>query len=479
MPVKVEKIGANQVEMEITVPAEIFRNQLKKTAKKVAGKVSIPGFRKGKAPLNVLESRLGREYMWGEAADEIMGAEYSSAVAESGILPVSQPEADIVQLEAGKEFIYKVKVFVKPEIELGEYKDLGVEKTETLITDEQVEEELKRRQRMHSKLINVEQGNVEDGDAATIDYSGSVDGELFEGGTAEGRDLKIGSGSFIPGFEEQVTGMAIGEVKDITVSFPEKYHSEHLAGKEAVFRVKVRGIKRTELLPLDDEFVKDVSEFDTLEEYKEDLRRTLQENAEEGSLQTWRGQILQKALDNAALPDIPPSMIEFKIDEMLSELAAKMREQGFSLEQYCAHTGTTDEALREQYREPAARTVKMDLFLEAVAAREEIKLSKRDLDASLAETARRYNLETEEVQNALLQQGELERYLNGLLAEKTIRFVLRANNFPVPEELPDEEEAGEQANETGAVPADETGAAPEEPGTGASEGEDSGATEEG
>ncbi|MDR1070750.1 MAG: trigger factor [Gracilibacteraceae bacterium] len=432
MPVKVEKIGPNQVELEITVEETVFNEQLRKTTKKLAGQVNIPGFRKGKAPLRFLEARLGKEYIWHEAAEEIMDPEYVKAVAAEGLTPVSTPEADIVQIEADKEFIFKVKLFVKPEIELGEYKDLGIDEPQVSVTEDELAAELEERRRRHAKLINVEEGAAEDGDSVTVDYTGAVDGEPLLDGETENRDLTIGLESFPPGLAEQVKGMSIGEEKDITVTLPAVYHEENFAGKDAVLHVKLLGIKRTELLPLDDEFAKDVSEFDTMDEYKEDVRQAMLKKARDLSKEEWREKILDKALDNAVLTDIPPSMLESKVESMIADADRRIRMLGYAPEDYYENYEMVIKAMRERYGEQAERHVKADLFYEAVVAREDIQLSEEEVNSSLARILGSGS--GLEVFKQLLQQRDgMEPFLQGLRKEKAADLILRANNFPVPE----------------------------------------------
>ncbi|MDR1605351.1 MAG: trigger factor [Gracilibacteraceae bacterium] len=428
MPVKVETIGVNQVELEITVPKDTFARQLKKTAKKVSAQVNIPGFRKGKVPLPVLEARLGKEYILSETADDLMDAEYFNALTESGVSPVSRPEAEVVQLEAGEEFIYKVKFFVKPEIQPGEYKNLGVEHPEIKVTDDEVEAELLRRQRLHSKLVNIEEGTVEDGDIVTMDYAGALDGKVDEYATAEDYEFHVGVNKMFPGFGEQVLGMAIGEEKDIPVLFPADYRDVDLAGREMVFHVKTRGIKRTELLPLDDEFAKDVSEFDTLEEYREDLRRLLLENAELRGLELWRSTVLERAIANAAPFEIPPVMIEERVDAFIDQLEERLSERGFTIEDYFEYVNDKPEALRENFREPAVKSLRTELFLEEIARRENIQVSDQDLEAHLTPHFDEEVFDVKELVTSLRLHEEFDQLSANLAAIKALNFIFRAND---------------------------------------------------
>jgi trigger factor len=391
--------------------------------------------------LYILEARLGKDYVWGEAADEIMDPEYTKAVAESDIKPVSRPEVDIVRLEAGEEFIFKVKVFVRPEVELGEYKNLGIAEPETLVTEEALTEELEARRRRHAKLINVEEGALEDGDTANLAYTGAVDGEPLSQGNVTELELKIGEEGETnwPGLAEQVKGMVIGEEKEVSVALPAEYQETAFAGREAVLKLKALGATRMELLPLDDEFAKDVSEFDTLEEYKEEIRQNMLAEAQIKNRDNWRNEILKKAVDNVDLPDIPPSMIELKIEEMLADFEMWAYSQGFGRQT----NQTTLAALRQEYAKSAPWQVKVDLVYEAIAKQEGFQFGEKEVDAWLA---KRYGDRAEEAKQMLQAQGSLDNYISGLEREEAKTFVLRANNFPVEEE---DEEFAETEPEPG------------------------------
>lgn len=423
MSVKMEKIEKNTVELEITVEAKVFSSAVTKAAKKLANKVNIPGFRKGKAPRTMVERTVGTAALYNEAVDDVLGPAYMKAVEESGIEPVDRPEVDLVQMEDGKELIFKAKVTVKPEVELGTYKGLEVEKTAAVVTDEEVEEDLKRKQEQHAKVITLEEGTVENKDTVTIDFAGSVDGVPFEGGTAEGYDLVIGSGSFIPGFEEQLIGAQIGQEVDVNVRFPDEYHVADLKGKDALFKVKVHKIKRKELTPLDDEFAKDISEFATLDELKVDLRDKLMKAAEQRAESEYRNAIVAKAVENASV-EIPEAMVSSRIDTMVQDLEQNLSYQGLDLETYFYYIGTNEQEMRERFRPQAAENVKTELVLEAIAKAEGIQVAEEELNDELAKLAERYQTSPENLKQALAARGELNLYRQSLISEKTVSFLV-------------------------------------------------------
>lgn len=423
MSVKMEKIEKNTVELEITVDAKVFSAAVSKAAKALANKVNIPGFRKGKAPRLMVERHVGTASLYNEAVDDVIGPEYTKAVEEAGIEPVDRPEVDLVQMEDGKELIFKAKVTVKPEVELGDYKGLDVEKTAVTVSDEDVEGDLKRKQEQHAKVLTLEEGTVENMDTVTLDFSGSVDGVLFEGGTAEGYDLVVGSGSFIPGFEEQILGAQIGQDVDVNVRFPDEYHVEDLKGKDALFKVKLHKIKRKELTPLDDEFAKDVSEFATLDELKVDLRDKLMKVAEQRAEGEYRNNIVAKAVENASV-EIPEAMIHSRVDTMIQDLEQNLSNQGLDLETYFHYMGSSEQEMRERFRPQAAESVKTELVLEAIAKTEGIQVTEEELNAELEKLAEQYQAKPENLKQALLVRGELNLYRQSLVSEKTVSFLV-------------------------------------------------------
>lgn len=426
MSVKMEKIEKNTVELEITVGSEEFGAAVAKAAKTLAHKINVPGFRKGKAPRAMVERYVGTQALYNDAVDDLIGPAYAKAVAETEIQPVDRPEVDLVQIEEGKDLIFKAKVTVKPEVELGEYKGLNVEKTAAAVTDENVEEELKRKQEQYAKVVTLEEGTVENKDTVTIDFAGSVDGVAFEGGTAEGYELTIGSATFIPGFEDQLIGAEIGKEVDVNVTFPEEYHVADLKGKDALFKVTVHMIKRKEIAPIDNEFVKDVSDFETLDELKADIREKLMKAAEQNAENEYRNAIVAKAVENASV-EIPEAMINNRINTMVKDLEQNLSYQGLDLETYFHYLGTSEEEMKERFRPQAAENVKTELVLEAVGKAEGIQVNEEEVNEELAKLAERYQTQVENLKQALIARGELDLYSQSLISEKTVKFLVEQN----------------------------------------------------
>ncbi|AFM02025.1 MULTISPECIES: trigger factor [Desulfitobacterium] len=423
MTVKMEKIEKNTVELEVTVDAKVFSAAVTKAAKALANKVNIPGFRKGKAPRSMVERYVGAAALYNDAVDDILGVEYMKAVNEAGIEPVDRPDVDLVQMEDGKDLIFKAKVTVKPEVELGTYKGLEVEKTAATVTDEELEQELNRKQEQHAKVLNLEEGAAQAQDTVNIDFAGSVDGVAFEGGTAEGYDLVIGSGSFIPGFEEQLIGAQIGQEVDVNVRFPDEYHVADLQGKDALFKVKLNKLKRKECAALDDEFAKDISEFETLDELKADLRDKLMTAAEQRAEMEYKNAIVAKAVENASV-EIPEAMVNNRIDMMLDDVAQNLSYQGLDLETYCHYTGTSIDTMKEELRPRASENLKTELVLEAIAKAEGITVSEEELNSELTKLAERYQTSPENFKQALMARGEMGMYRQSLVSEKTVNFLV-------------------------------------------------------
>lgn len=385
MSYTVEKTEINQVKLTITVPAEEFDAAMQAAYMKLRGRIHINGFRPGKAPRAIIEKQYGEEVFYEDAADALMPKAYDAAVEESGIYPVDQPRVDFSQIGSGKDFIFTCDVTVKPEVTLGLYKGIEVVKPAYTVSDADVDAEVERsRQRL--ARWNVADRPVENGDQIRLDYAGTVDGVVFEGGTAENQTLEIGSGRFIPGFEEQLIGVSAGEEKDVKVTFPEEYHAPELAGKAAVFHCKVLEIKAKSLPELDDEFAKDISEFDTLEEYKADIRATQEKQAAQRSQNELENALVEAAVANAQL-DVPDCMVERQIDVMLREMQYQMSYQGLKLEDYLKYTGTTLEQLREQNKEEALRRVKAQLVLEAIQKAEQLEATPEELDEEIKDIA--------------------------------------------------------------------------------------------
>src|SRR5690625_1633582 len=365
MAAKWEKQEGNEGVLTIEVDADKFNDALDQAFKKVVKDIQVPGFRKGKVPRNIFEKRFGVESLYQDAVDIVLPDAYMKAVEETGIQPVEQPEVDIDEIEKGKNLIFTAKVTVKPEVKLGEYKGLEVEEENTEVTDEDVTEELTKRQEQQAELVVKEEGAIEDGDTAVIDFEGFLGEEAFEGGKGENHTLEIGSGSFIPGFEEQLVGKTAGEETEVNVTFPEEYHAEELAGKEAVSKVKIHEVKQKELPELDDEFAKDLDEeVETLDELKEKIKKQLKEQRETEADTKKRESLVEQASDNAEV-DIPEAMVNTELDRMMQEFEQRLQMQGMNLEMYTQFSGQDEDQLKDQMRDDAKKRVKTNLTLEA------------------------------------------------------------------------------------------------------------------
>lgn len=426
MSVKVEKIEKNKVEMEITVEASEVTKSFDRVAKKVAGEINVPGFRKGKAPRHIIEKYVGQDYLKNEALEILLSPALIRAYNEAEILPVSRPSVDIVQIEEGQDLIFKATVEVKPEVELGQYTGLAIEKKPVEVTEEQIDEELKRRQNIHAKLITVEDGEVQNQDIAIIDFEGFKDGVPFEGGKGENHELTIGSGTFIPGFEEQLIGAKIDQEMEINVRFPDEYHSQDLAGQDAMFKVKINGIKRKELVPLDDEFAKDVSEFDTLAELREDIKQKTIAATELRMNNEFRTEVLKAVVNNTSL-EIPEGMVEERIDQMMEEMRMNLSYQGITLEQYLQYTNTDMDQMRENSRIQATEGIKTELVLEAIAKKEEITVTDEDVEQEMVKLSQQYGRSVEELKAALAARGESQWFKVGIISDRAIDFLVEKN----------------------------------------------------
>ncbi|MEK3991376.1 trigger factor [Robertmurraya sp. FSL R5-0851] len=421
MSVKFEKLEGNQGVLTVEVDAAKVNEGLDAAFKKVVTKVNVPGFRKGKMPRAMFEKRFGVESLYQDAIDILLPEAYANAVEESGIDPVDRPEIDVEQIEKGKSFIFKATVTVKPEVKLGEYKGLEVEKVETEVTDEDVANELKTLQERQAELVVKEEGKAENGDTVVMDFEGFVDGEAFEGGKAENYSLELGSGQFIPGFEEQLVGLAAGEEKDVEVSFPEEYHATELAGKPAVFKVKLHEVKGKELPELDDEFAKDVDEeVETLDALKEKIKNRLVDSKKHEAEHHVRDTVVDKAAANAEI-DIPAVMIDTEVDRMMQEFEQRLQMQGMNLELYFQFSGQDENALREQMREEGEKRVRVSLTLEAIAAAENLEVSEEDVDAELNKMAEMYNMTVENIRAAL---GNVDGIKGDLKVRKAVEFLV-------------------------------------------------------
>ena len=422
MECKLEKTqNANEVKLEITIEAEKFENAIKKVYFQSAKYFNIPGFRKGKAPQNIVEKYYGKEIFYEDAFNEVVPEEYEKAIKDNKIDAVSNPKIDIVKMEKGQDLVFTAVVQTKPEIELGKYKGIEIEKIEYNVKAKDIDDEIADMQDKNARLIAVEDRPAEKGDTATIDFEGFVDGVAFEGGKAENHDLVLGSNSFIPGFEDQVVGMNINDEKEIKVTFPKEYFSKDLAGKEATFKVKLHEIKKKELPNLDDEFAKDVSEFDTLKELEASIKERLEkDNAQKAKYETEEAAI--KAVCDKSKVEIPSGMVDMEVDHMIQDINQRLSYQGLKLEQYLKMIGKTEEEVRKEYEPQAIEAIKSRLTLEAVRKAEKIEATDEEINAKLEEMAKNYGKKVEEIKD----NENLKDYIKeGIESEKAIDFIVK------------------------------------------------------
>lgn len=424
MKVTAENGENQQVTLTIEVEAAEVSKAVERAVKRLANRVNIPGFRKGKAPRKIVESNVGIDALLQEAFDLIAPKAFSDALDEQKIDPVTRPDIDVVTLEDGKNLVFKATVTPRPEVKLGEYKNLKVEKAAVEVSDEDVEKQLKNFQDRQGKMVEAPEGAVvENGDFTTLDFEGFVAGEAFEGGKGQDYPLQIGSGSFIPGFEEQLVGAKVGEEKEVNVKFPDEYHSAELAGKDAMFKCTVRSIKHKELPEIDDELAKKVSTFQTLDELKADIRKNLLETAEKKAENDHKSAAIEQATENITV-EIPAVMIDNRVTTMIQEMAMRLEQQGMKLEQYLQYAGTDIAKIREDYRETAEKNVKTDLMLEEVAKAEDIKVEAKDLDAEVAGMAAAYGATPQQVQKIIKEQGRIGDLAASVLRKKTAQFII-------------------------------------------------------
>ena len=405
MSLQVEKLEKNMAKLTIEVPAEEFDAAIKNAYNKNKNKFSIPGFRKGKAPLAMLEKMYGAGIFYEDAANEVIDASYPKAVEESKEEIVSTPEIKVTQIEKGKAFIYEATVALKPEVTLGEYKGVEVKKAEAVVTDEDVENELTAARKKNGRLIDVEDGTIEDGDNTIIDFTGYIDDKTFDGGAGTDYPLVIGSHSFIEGFEDQLIGKKKGETCDVNVTFPAEYHADELAGKPAKFVVTIKEVKRNELPELNDEFASEVSDFDTLDEYKADIRKKLQEKKEQDAKVENENNVIEKVVENAQM-ELPQPMVDTQAREMVENYARRLQSQGLNINDYMKYTGMTPEKLMEQMRPEAEKRIKTRLVLEKVVEVENVEVSDEKLDEQINEIAASYKLEGAKLKEMM---GEREK----------------------------------------------------------------------
>ena len=421
MECKVEKTqNANEIKLEITIEAEKFENAIKKVYFQSAKYFNIPGFRKGKAPQNIVERYYGKEIFYEDAFNELVPSEYEEALEVNKIEAVSRPEIDIITMEKGQDLVFTATVQTKPEVELGKYKGIEIEKIEYNVKDEDIENELADMQDKNARLITIDNRPAQEGDTAKIDFEGFVNGIAFDGGKAEGHDLVLGSGSFIPGFEEQVIGMKIGEEKEIKVTFPEEYFSKDLAGKEATFKVKLNELKKKELPELDDEFAKDVSEYDTLKELKDSIKERLEKQNKDREKYEKQDAVVRVLVDEMKV-DIPSGMIEMETENMMRDMEQRMSYQGLKMEQYLKMINKTEDEFKKAYEPQAIEAIKSRLGIEAVIKAEKIEANEEEIKAKIEEMAKNYGKEAKELE----ENENIKNYIKeGIEQEKAIEFLV-------------------------------------------------------
>lgn len=423
MSLQVEKLEHNMAKLTIEVPAEELEKALQAAYLKQRGNLTMPGFRKGKVPRQMLEKMYGPEIFYEEAANQLIGEKYKDAYDECELEIVSQPAISVEQLEKGKDFIFTAEVAVKPEVKLGEYKGLKVDKVSTRVTQKEVEAEIEKERERNGRMVEVTDRAVQDKDQVVMDFEGFVDGEPFEGGKGEKYPLTIGSGAFIPGFEEQLVGAEIGKEVEVKVTFPEDYHATELAGKDAVFKCTVHEIKEKELPELDDEFASEVSEFDTLDAYKADVKAKIKERKAEDGKRKKEEQAVDKAVENAEM-DIPEAMIDTQARQLADDFAMRIRQQGLTLEQYFQFTGLDEEKMMEELKPQAEKKIKIRLVLEAVAKAENIQVSDERLEEEFAKMAETYQMEVEKIKE-FMGDSEIDRMKEDIAVQEAVDLLVK------------------------------------------------------
>lgn len=422
MSVQVENLEKNMAKLTIEVAAEELEKAIQTAYMKEKGKISIPGFRKGKVPRQMIEKMYGAGIFYEDAANTLIQENYPSAVDESGIDIVSRPTIDVVQIESGKPFIFTAEVAVRPEVKLGKYLGVQVTKIDTSVSDEEVEAALEKERNNNARTVSVTDRPVQNGDTAVIDFEGFVDGVAFEGGKGENHPLEIGSHSFIDTFEDQLVGKNVGDDVDVNVTFPEQYQAAELAGKPALFKVKIHEIKAKELPELDDEFAQDVSEFDTLAEYKEDLKKHLEEQKENEAKRTKEDEAIQKIIDKSTM-EIPEAMLDTQCENMINEFAQRIAQSGLSMEQYMQFSGLTIDKLKEQVRPEAETRIKSSLVLEQIAKEENIEVTDEEIDAEVEKMAAAYGMEADKLKE-YMGDAEKESMARDLKVTKAVDLIM-------------------------------------------------------
>lgn len=427
MSVQVENLEKNTAKLTIEVPAEKFEEAVQHSYNKNKGKFNIPGFRKGKAPFNMIKKMYGVGVFYEDAVDEVIDASYPDAAKESGLEIVSRPSISIEEIEEGKAFVYTAVVAVKPEVTLGQYKGVEVQKTKSEVTEEDIETEIKRAREKNSRLITVEDRGIEDGDQVTIDFDGSVDGKSFEGGKAEDYPLTIGSHTFIDNFEEQLIGKTTGEECEVNVTFPAEYHVEELKNKPAVFKVKVKEIQRKELPEANDDFASEVSDFDTMEEYKKDLTEKLQAEKIEAAKTADEDKVVAKVIENATM-EIPDQMVEEQVNGMVNDYARRLESQGITFKQYVEITGMTAEKIGEQMKPQAIKRIQTRLVLEAVVKAENIQADDAAVEEQFDKMAEDFKMDKEQIKG-MFGEEQMAQLKEDLAVQKAIDFLVAEAKF--------------------------------------------------
>ena len=422
MSLQVEKLENNTAKLTIEVPAEEVEKAIESAYQKSKSKFSIPGFRKGKVPRKMIEKMYGVGVFYEDAVNSMIPGAYADAATESELEIVAQPEIDIVQIEAGKPFIFTAEVVLKPEVELGKYKGIEVEAKDTTVTDEEVDAELAKVQEQNSRLVAADDKEVENGDQVTIDFEGFVDGVAFEGGKGEDYPLTIGSHSFIDTFEDQLVGKKVGDEVEVNVTFPEQYQAEELAGKPAMFKVNIKEIKVKELPELDDDFAQDISEFDTLAEYKEDVKKKLQEQKEAAAKRDKEDEAIRKIIDKSKM-ELPEPMIEMQVQNIINDFATRISQQGLSMEQYMQFSGATIDSLKEQVRPDAIERIQSSLVLEEIAKAENIEVSDEELDKEFERLATAYRTDVESLKE-YAAESEIQAIKDDLALQKAADLIM-------------------------------------------------------
>ncbi|MCR5236485.1 MAG: trigger factor [Lachnospiraceae bacterium] len=425
MSVQVEKLEHSMAKLTIELPAEELEKAMQKAYLKQRSRIAIPGFRKGKVPRPVIEKMYGPEVFYEEAAENIINESYPDAVTESGEDIVSRPEISVVQLEKNKPFIYTAEVALKPPVELGKYKGIKVEPVDTVVTDDEVDEEIKKELNKNSRRVDVTDRAAKNGDIVLIDYSGSVDGEKFDGGTAEDHRLELGSHSFIDTFEDQIEGHNIGDEFDVNVTFPEDYHEKSLEGKQAVFAVKLKGITEKQVPELDDDFVSDVSEFDTVEDYKADIKQSLEDKKKAAARRKKEDEAVKALVEDSRM-EIPQPMIDTEADQLIQGYDSRMRSQGLDLKQYLQYTGMTAEKLKDDMKEQAKLNIESRLVLEAVADAEKIEVSDEEIEKEIQEMADNYGMPLDSMKS-LITDNERKSISTDLKIKKAVDLIIESS----------------------------------------------------